>query len=90
MKNVEDSSRWEGVLGVRLVYVAAILFYKPIFTQPLGFFLCAAGAVEKPATERAVSVSVTQQRLDGAKTRKISRKILKKLGVVHQMPESSF
>ena len=36
-----------------LVYVAAILLYKPIFTQPLGFFLCAAGAVEKSATERA-------------------------------------
>ena len=30
-----------------LVYVAAVLFYKPIFTQPLGFVLCAAGAVEK-------------------------------------------
>ena len=39
-----------------LVYVAAILLYKPIFTQPLGFFLCAAGAVEKFATDRAVSV----------------------------------
>lgn len=39
-----------------LVYVAAVLFYKPIFTQPLGFVLCAAGAVEKPATERAVGV----------------------------------
>lgn len=36
------------------------------------------------------SSSVTQHRLDGAKIRKISRKILKKLGVVHQMPESSF
>ena len=46
----------EGVLGVRLVYVAAVLFYKPIFTQPLRFVLCAAGAVEKSATERAVSV----------------------------------
>lgn len=34
--------------------------------------------------------SVTQHRLDGAKIRKTSRKILKKLGVVHQMPESSF
>lgn len=39
-----------------LVYIAAVLFYKPIFTQPLGFVLCAAGAVEKPATERAVCV----------------------------------
>ena len=47
----------EGVLGVRLVYVAAVLFYKPIFTQPLGFVFCAAGAVEKSATERAVSVA---------------------------------
>ena len=39
-----------------LVYIAAVLFYKPIFTQPLRFILCAAGAVEKPATERAVGV----------------------------------
>ena len=39
-----------------LVYIAAILLYKPIFTQPLGFVFCAAGAVEKPATERAVGV----------------------------------
>ena len=39
-----------------LVYVAAVLFYKPIFTQPLGFVLCAAGAVEKFATDRTVSV----------------------------------
>ena len=45
-----------GVLGGFLVYIAAVLFYKPIFTQPLGFVLCAAGAVEKPATERAVGV----------------------------------
>ena len=36
------------------------------------------------------SLSVMQHRLDEAKIRKISRKILKKLGVVHQMPESSF
>lgn len=36
------------------------------------------------------SSSVTQHRLDEAKIRKISRKILKKFGVVHQMPESSF
>ena len=39
-----------------LVYVAAVLFYKPIFTQPLGFVLCAAGAVEKFATDGTVSV----------------------------------
>ena len=39
-----------------LVYIAAVLFYKPIFTQPLRFILCAAGAVEKSATERTVSV----------------------------------
>lgn len=39
-----------------LVYIAAVLFYKPIFTQPLRFILCATGAVEKPATERAVDV----------------------------------
>ena len=45
-----------GVLGGFLVYIAAILFYKPIFTQPLGFILCAAGAVEKSPTERAISV----------------------------------
>ena len=45
-----------GVLGGFLVYIAAVLFYKPIFTQPLRFILCAAGAVEKPATERAVCV----------------------------------
>ena len=39
-----------------LVYIAAVLFYKPIFTQPLGFVLCAAGAVEKFATAGTVSV----------------------------------
>ena len=39
-----------------LVYIAAVLFYKPIFTQPLRFILCATGAVEKPTTERAVGV----------------------------------
>ncbi len=44
------------VLGGFLVYVAAVLLYKPIFTQLLGFVFCAAGAVEKSATERAVSV----------------------------------
>ena len=47
---------WEVSSAAFLVYIAAVLFYKPIFTQPLGFILCAAGAVEKPATERAVSV----------------------------------
>ena len=56
MKNAEDFPLG-GVLGVLLVYVAAVLFYKPIFTQPLGFVFCAAGAVEKSATERAVSVA---------------------------------
>ena len=39
-----------------LVYIAAVLFYEPIFTQPLGFVPCTAGAVEKFATDRAVSV----------------------------------
>ena len=53
MKNAEDFPLG-GVLGVLLVYGAAALFYKPIFTQPLGFVFCAAGAVEKSATERAV------------------------------------
>ena len=43
-----------------LVYVAAILLYKPIFTQPLGFVLCAAGAVEKFATDGTVSVVYLQ------------------------------
>ena len=43
-------------LAAFLVYIAAVLFYKPIFTQPLRFILCATGAVEKPATERAVGV----------------------------------
>ena len=43
-------------LGGFLVYVAAVLFYKPIFTQPLGFVLCTAGAVEKFATDGTVSV----------------------------------
>ena len=50
-----------------LVYVAAILLYKPIFTQPLGFFLCAAGAVEKSATERAVSVVYSRDSIDISK-----------------------
>ena len=39
-----------------LVYVASVLFYEPIFTQPLSFGLCAAGTVEKFATDGAVSV----------------------------------
>ena len=39
-----------------LVYIAAVLFYKPIFTQPLGFVLCAAGAVEKLSMDGTVSV----------------------------------
>ena len=39
-----------------LVYIVAVLFFEPIFTQPLGFVLCAAGAVEKFATDGAVSV----------------------------------
>ena len=39
-----------------LVYVAAVLFYKPIFTQSLGFVFCAASAVEKFATDGTVSV----------------------------------
>ena len=47
---------WELSSAAFLVYIAAVLFYKPIFTQPLGFVLCAAGAVEKFATERAVCV----------------------------------
>ena len=47
---------WEASSAAFLVYIAAVLFYKPIFTQPLCFILCAAGAVEKSATERAVCV----------------------------------
>ena len=39
-----------------LVYIVAVLFFEPIFTQPLGFVLCAAGAVEKFATDGTVSV----------------------------------
>ena len=57
----------EGVLGGFLVYIAAVLFYKPIFTQPLRFILCAAGAVEKPATERAVSVVYLRDSIDISK-----------------------
>ena len=47
---------WEASSAVFLVYIAAILFYEPIFTQPLSFGFCAAGAVEKFATDRTVSV----------------------------------
>ena len=47
---------WELSSEAFLVYIAAVLFYKPIFTQPLRFILCAAGAVEKFATDRTVSV----------------------------------
>ena len=47
-----------------LVYIAAVLFYKPIFTQPLRFILCAAGAVEKSATERAVGVVYLRDSID--------------------------
>ena len=50
-----------------LVYIAAVLFYKPIFTQPLRFILCATGAVEKPATERAVSVVYLRDSIDISK-----------------------
>ena len=32
------------------------MFYEPIFTQPLSFGLCAAGAVEKFATDGTVNV----------------------------------
>ena len=46
----------EASSAVFLVYIAAILFYEPIFTQPLSFVFCAAGAVEKFATDRTVSV----------------------------------
>ena len=47
---------WELSSEAFLVYIAAVLFYKPIFTQPLGFVLCAAGAVEKFATDGTVGV----------------------------------
>ena len=47
---------WEFSSEAFLVYIAAILFYEPIFTQPLSFVFCAAGAVEKFATDRTVSV----------------------------------
>ena len=47
---------WELSSEAFLVYIAAVLFYKPIFTQPLRFILCAAGAVEKFATDGTVSV----------------------------------
>ena len=47
---------WELSSEAFLVYIAAVLFYKPIFTQPLSFVLCTAGAVEKFATDGTVSV----------------------------------
>ena len=50
---------WELSSEAFLVYIAAVLFYKPIFTQPLGFVPCTAGAVEKFATDGAVSVRST-------------------------------
>lgn len=57
MNTAEDSSHFgEMSSAAFLVYIAAVLFYKPIFTQPLGFVLCAAGAVEKFATDGTVSV----------------------------------
>ena len=57
MNTAEDSSHFgEMSSAAFLVYIAAVLFYKPIFTQPLGFVLCAAGAVEKFATDGTVGV----------------------------------
>ena len=57
MNTAEDSSHFGEMSSAPfLVYIAAVLFYKPIFTQPLGFVLCAAGAVEKFATDGTVSV----------------------------------
>ena len=57
MNTAEDSSHFgEMSSAAFFVYIAAVLFYKPIFTQPLGFVLCAAGAVEKFATDGTVSV----------------------------------
>ena len=50
---------WELSSEAFLVYIAAVLFYEPIFTQPLGFVPCTAGAVEKFATDGAVSVRST-------------------------------
>ena len=47
-----------------LVYVAAVLFYKPIFTQPLSFGLCAAGAVEKFATDSGHRTSAKDKLLE--------------------------
>ena len=58
---------WEFSSEAFLVYIAAVLFYKPIFTQPLGFVLCAAGAVEKSATERAVGVVYLRDSIDISK-----------------------
>ena len=50
-----------------LVYIAAVLFYKPLFTQPLGFVLCAAGAVKKFATDGTVSVVYLRDSIDISK-----------------------
>ena len=50
-----------------LVYIAAVLFYKPIFTQPLGFILCVAGAVEKSATDGTVGVVCLRDSIDISK-----------------------
>ena len=38
--------------AVFFVHVVAVLFYEPIFTQPLSFGLCAAGTVKKFATDK--------------------------------------
>ena len=68
MNTAEDSSHFgEMSSAAFLVYIAAVLFYKPIFTQPLGFIFCAAGAVEKPATERAVGVAYLRDSIDISK-----------------------
>ena len=58
---------WELSSEAFLVYIAAVLFYKPIFIQPLGFVLCAAGAVEKSPTERAVSIVYLRESIDISK-----------------------
>ena len=48
---------WELSSEAFLVYIAAVLFYKPIFTQSLGFVLCTAGAVEKSVVQRTICVA---------------------------------
>ena len=50
MKGLESSATF-------LVYVAAILRYEPIFTQPLRFIFGAAHAVEQFTVQRAVGVT---------------------------------